>query len=142
VTGEKIFDAVVKEVADCKAKTYFVVSQPGLTTADLRDGNVLPKMKARTRSGSEEHAGRVEVSSVLGELDVKKLVDTIASRCGTVDETVNQSHGVQTKAYSGSSKQVVLAEYEALMTDKRARTKALMQLGKYCVTVATDERVH
>nr|OQO23459.1 hypothetical protein B0A51_08706 [Rachicladosporium sp. CCFEE 5018] len=122
-TEQTVTDLIASATSKCSATTYFIVSQPGLTTADLRDSTTLPNLHAWTAAA--EHATSIEVANVIGELDVKSLTKRIARSCDTGDELILGD----TLSYSSGEKEVLLTTFPPLPVDKKYRVAALKKLN-------------
>jgi hypothetical protein len=82
---------------------------------------------------SKQHGARVEVASVLGELDYQTLTETLARACGAIGPTGELPYPstVGTTIYEGGDKTIHLEKFEALPVEKKARKVALKFQGMF-----------
>ncbi|KAK6436361.1 hypothetical protein LTR95_007443 [Oleoguttula sp. CCFEE 5521] len=119
-TEQTVADLITSATSTCDATSYIIVSQPGLTTADLRDRAVHKGLKALGAGGFA-----VEVTNVIGELDIKGLTKTIAKNCNAGDAVEEKSRSSETVSYVSTEKKIVLASFEALPVGKQERVAGL-----------------
>lgn len=116
----------MKAVGDCTQSQYTVVSQPGLTVADLHS----EESKSTGRlSGSEKYQQKVKIENVLSEVDAEKLAARIASRCGAADEgSKNMGDYASKQEFTGAGKEVSFVKFNPLPEQDAARSKKLALL--------------
>ncbi|OQO07408.1 hypothetical protein B0A48_07105 [Cryoendolithus antarcticus] len=119
-TEQTITDLIASASSPCDATSYIILSQPGLTTADLRDSAHHKGLKALSATGFS-----VEVTNVIGELDIKGLTKTVAKNCDAGDASEEKSRRGETVSYVSTEKKVVLASFEALPVGKQERAAGL-----------------
>ncbi|KAM0721662.1 hypothetical protein Q7P37_002587 [Cladosporium fusiforme] len=121
-TADKVTDGLLETVGDCAQSKYFIISQPGLTADDFKS-----ETSAATKERAErgEYKQRVEVQSVLSDMDAEKLASKIAGRCGAADSGSHQINThVSRQAFVGNDKEVVLMKLDPI-SEEKGRTGAL-----------------
>lgn len=135
---------VLGSIANCEHKFYFVVSQPGVTAADIRDETSLPRI--RERVGKAEAGAVVDIPEVMGEIDARRLADRIGHLCGLdVEETAISNAQSQQFGLNGKSAVVRLHGEHVAEDKKRAAGLAVQgmfeergQHGHRGLTVASQ----
>lgn len=116
----------MKAVGDCSQSQYTIISQPGLTVADLHSED--SKSTGRL-SGSDKYQQKVKIENVLSEVDAVKLAGKIASRCGVADQGSKAMGNYASKQeFTGAGKEVSFVKFDPLPQEDAARSKKLALL--------------
>lgn len=134
-SANTVNDAITTTSRDCAASKYFIISQPGLTAADLHDSEDLNGL--RLRSLDVGYASRMDITGVLGEVDAVKVVEQIAQGCGAEWEDREEANGNMWQSYVNleEGKQIKLVQYKELPRERKERTAALSKLGTHTHSV-------
>ena len=109
------------------------MQQPGLTIADLQS-DAASSLIARSRDSVYKQ--RVNIDSVISEVDADEIAREIASKCGATEET---GYGAG-RLFTGEGKEITYSKLHDLPEASDERQKAIRHLRElriciYCVRV-------
>lgn len=126
-TAHDVEQRVLESLKGCEQKFYFVVSQPGVTAADLRDGASVPFMRERVAKAQE--GALAEISEVVGDIDAWRLAEKIGQHCSI--EVEDAAWGADWQRYRGKSAVIKLRGEHIAQENERA-----MQLAAHGMSSA------
>lgn len=123
-SSEDVMRETIRAIEDCRAHTYILVRQDGISTEDLRDTRTTPRLAHYLSGQREDIKSTKVVSEVYGELDFNSdfLEQHLETRCGTEQPLkIDWQNGEIPKA-SGSSKRIIEVTFPEPAAASRAAT--------------------
>ena len=101
------------------------MQQPGLTIADLQS-DAASSLVARSRNAVYKQ--RVNIDSVISEVDADEIAREIASKCGATEETGYGAGYGSGRLFTGEGKEITFSKFKPLPESSDERQKAIMHL--------------
>lgn len=101
------------------------MQQPGLTIADLQS-DAASSLIARSRDSVYKQ--RVNIDSVISEVDADELARKIASTCGATEETGYGAGYGAGRLFTGEGKEITFSKFNPLPESSDERQKAIKHL--------------
>lgn len=113
------------------------MQQPGLTITDLQS-DAASSLIARSRDSVYKQ--RVNIDSVISEVDADEIAREIASKCGATEETGYGAGYGAGRLFTGEGKEITFSKLHDLPKTSDERQKAIRHLRElriciYCVRV-------
>jgi len=103
------------------------MQQPGLTIADLQS-DAASSLIARSRDAVYKQ--RINIDSVIAEVDAEELAREIASMCGATEETGYSAGYGSGRLFTGEDKEITFSKFNPLPEASDERRKAIGHLRK------------
>ena len=101
------------------------MQQPGLTIADLQS-DAASSLIARSRDSVYKQ--RVNIDSVISEVDAEELARKIANTCGATEETGYGAGYGAGRLFTGAGKEITFSKFNPLPASSDERQKAIKHL--------------
>ena len=124
-TADKVTDGILAAVGDCAQSKYHIMQQPGLTIADLQS-DAASSLIARSRDSVYKQ--RVNIDSVLSEVDADEVAREIASKCGATEETGYGAGYGAGRLFTGDGKEITFSKLHPLPEASDERQNAIRHL--------------
>nr|POE82777.1 hypothetical protein CFP56_68181 [Quercus suber] len=139
-TAHDVEAQVLKSLGECVHQYYFVVSQPGLTAADIRDEATVPNIRKRVAGAAAD--GMVEIPEVVGELDAVRLAERIAQQCGREVEEVSLSATPTFPSSNNKMSPAVIRLQGGHLGEGKMRTDVLLSQDSRVDTYISNATAH
>jgi len=75
----------------CPTRSYLVVEQQGVSSADFLDGRSAPRLSHYMAGSDSDAKTKFAIADVVGTFDLEKIVDQLRSDCGHTTEWISHS---------------------------------------------------
>lgn len=137
-TADKVTDGILAAVGDCNQSKYHIMQQPGLTIADLQS-DAASSLIARSRDSV--YKLRVNIDSVISEVDADEVAREISSKCGATEETGYGAGYGAGRLFTGEGKEITFSKLHPLPEAEEERQKAIRHLHSNLAHEAADDHM-
>jgi hypothetical protein len=109
------------------------MQQPGLTIADLQS-DAASSLIARSRDSVYKQ--RVNIDSVISEVDADEVAREIASKCGATEETGYGAGYGAGRLFTGEGKEITFSKLHPLPEAEEERQKAIRHLRELRICIS------
>ena len=81
VDATSLSRSIESQLGSCPSDTYVLVSQPGATTLDYRNGVSMPQMRAKFLGREGKKGSSRAVENVVGNIDIESLSRLLQQKC-------------------------------------------------------------
>ncbi|KAF2832114.1 BIG1-domain-containing protein [Ophiobolus disseminans] len=112
---------VLDALKGCPTKSYLIVEQQGVSSADFVDGRSAPRLSHYMAKKDDQMKTTLAVSDMVGHIDLEAIQSRLESECGYRAEWIQHSAPGPDKAHRTSKLQRADETMESLITKEAAR---------------------